>query len=282
MALWGLTIFGVRTSPHPYGADLAMIWERTAVVMVLGISVLFYHFSVLYTRIGVPKAKLATFYSAWVIFAVLSVTGHVVDRVEEVTLLGGYVGWTYRFTMLGILYLALGYVPVILGIANLVQRHRVSKSPEEKNRILYMVVGAGLSLVGATSDFLFSSGIFFYPFGIMANLYFVALTSVAMLKYQLLELRVVLRSGLTYTLLGTFIVGVYGVVFVLFNFTFRSQSEPARLLAVISAAAVFSKLCRKRSSSRGFPSAGRRYTGAASSAGNGGYLDTKPLSVRRR
>ncbi|MCH8744270.1 MAG: hypothetical protein IIB31_01330 [Chloroflexi bacterium] len=238
MALWGLTIFGVRTSPHPDGADLAMIWERTAVVMVLGISVLFYHFSVLYTRIRVPKANLATFYTAWVIFAVLSVTGHVVDRVEEVTLLGGYVGWTYRFTMLGILYLALGYVPVVLGIANLVQRHRVSKSPEEKNRILYMVVGAGLSLVGATSDFLFSSGIFFYPFGIMANLYFVALTSVAMLKYQLLELRVVLRSGLTYTLLGTFIVGVYGVVFVLFNFTFRSQSEPARLLAVISAAAV--------------------------------------------
>ena len=72
----------------------------------------------------------------------------------------------------------------------------------------------------------------------MANLYFVALTSVAMLKYQLLELRVVLRSGLTYTLLGTFIVGVYGLVFVLFNFTFRSQSEPARLVAVISAAAV--------------------------------------------
>ena len=72
----------------------------------------------------------------------------------------------------------------------------------------------------------------------MANLYFVALTAVAMLKYQLLELRVVLCSGLTYTLLGIFIVGVYGVVFVLFNFTFRSQSESARLLSVISAAAV--------------------------------------------
>jgi signal transduction histidine kinase len=101
-----------------------------------------------------------------------------------------------------------------------------------------MVVGAGLSLLGATSDFLFVSGVLFYPFGIMANLYFVALTAVAMLKYQLLELRVVLCSGLTYTLLGIFIVGVYGVVFVLFNFTFRSQSESARLLSVISAAAV--------------------------------------------
>jgi hypothetical protein len=136
------------------------------------------------------------------------------------------------------LYLAAGYRPTVLGMYNLVLKYRATKSPEEKNRTLYMVVGAGLSLLVATSDFLFVSGVLFYPFGIMANLYFVALTAVAMLKHQLLELRVVLRSGLTYTLLVIFIVGVYGVVFVLFNFTFRSQSESARLLSVISAAAV--------------------------------------------
>jgi hypothetical protein len=26
MGLWGLTIFGMRTSPHPEGAELALIW----------------------------------------------------------------------------------------------------------------------------------------------------------------------------------------------------------------------------------------------------------------
>jgi signal transduction histidine kinase len=72
----------------------------------------------------------------------------------------------------------------------------------------------------------------------MANLYFVALTSVAMLKYRLLELRMVLRSGITYTLLGIFIVGIYGAVFALFNFAFQSQSDSSRLLTAISAAAV--------------------------------------------
>lgn len=238
MALWGLTIFGVRTSPHPNGAELALIWEQTAIVMVLGVSVLFYHFSLLYSRSKAPTAILPTFYLVWALFAGLSIGGQVVGHIEEVTLFGGYVGWAARFTNAGIFYLALGYAPAVLGMYNLILHHRETKSPEEKNRILYIVVGAGLSLVGATSDFLFASGILFYPFGIMANLYFVALTAVAMLKYQLLELRVVLRSGLTYTLLGIFIVGVYGLVFVLFNFIFRSQSESARLISVISAAAV--------------------------------------------
>ena len=238
MALWCLTIFGVRTSPHPDGVELAMIWEKTAIAMVLGISVLYYHFSLLYVRRKAPAALLPTFYLAWVLFAGLSMGGQVISHIEEVTLLGGYVGWAARLTSAGTLYLALGYVPAVLGMYNLIQYHRQTRSPEEKNRILYIVVGASLSLVGATSDFLFGHGILFYPFGIMANLYFVTLTAVAILKYQLLELRVVLRNGLTYTLLGIFIVGVYGVVFVLFNFTFRSQSESARLISVISAAAV--------------------------------------------
>jgi hypothetical protein len=238
MGLWGLSIFGMRTSPHPDGAGLALIWEKAATVMVLGSSVLFYHFSLIYTRVKAPRVILPAFYLAWAGFAGLSILGYVVSHVEEVSLFGGYVGWSARFTDLGTLYLVVGYLPAFLGMYNLALNYRATKSPEEKNRILYMVAGAGLSLLGATSDFLFVSGVLFYPFGIMANLYFVALTAVAVLKYQLLELRVVLRSGITYTLLGIFIVAVYGVVFALFNFAFHAQSESARLLSVISAAAV--------------------------------------------
>ena len=102
MGLWGLTIFGVRTSPHPDGAALALIWERTAIVMVLGVAVLFYHFSILYTRTKAPGALLPTFYIVWTMFAGLSTAGQVVSHIEEVTLLGGYVGWAARFTKIGV------------------------------------------------------------------------------------------------------------------------------------------------------------------------------------
>ena len=58
MGLWGIMSFGVRTSPHPYGAELARIWEEGAIIMVLGTSVLFYHFSLLYSNIKAPRVVL--------------------------------------------------------------------------------------------------------------------------------------------------------------------------------------------------------------------------------
>lgn len=238
MGLWGIMSFGVRTSPHLYGADLARIWEEGAIIMVLGTSVLFYHFSLLYSNIKAPRVVLPSFYVLWAIFALLSLTGQIVSEVEDTVLIGGYMGWAAHYTHLGNVYLGIGAIPALLGVYNLVWVYRATRAPEEKNRALYMLVGAGLSLMGATSDLLFSAGLFFYPFGIMANLYFVALTTVAMLKYQLLELRVVLRSGIIYTILGIFIVGVYGVVFSLFYFSFSSQSQPARLLSSMTAASV--------------------------------------------
>jgi len=238
MGLWGITIFGMRTSPHPYGADLALIWEEGTIVMILGVWVLFYHFTLLYSNIRAPKTLMPCFYGLWAVFAVLSLTGQIVTEVEEVALVGGYVGWAARFTPLGYTYMALGYIPALLGVYNLFWVYRATNPPEEKNRALYMLAGAGLSLLGATSDLLFSADLFFYPFGIMSNLYFVALTTVAMLKYQLLELRVVLRSGIIYSMLGSLIVGVYGVVFGFFYFTFQSQSDPARLLSSVAAASV--------------------------------------------
>jgi hypothetical protein len=136
MGLWGLTIFGMRTSPHPDGADLALIWEKAATVMVLGAAVLFYHFSLLYTRIKTPGIVLPAFYLVWAGFAGLSIAGYVVSHVEGVDLFGGYVGWSARFTGLGILYLAVGYLPAFLGMYNLVLNYRTIKSPEEKNRTL--------------------------------------------------------------------------------------------------------------------------------------------------
>ncbi|MFQ6026364.1 MAG: hypothetical protein ACE5Q6_02490, partial [Dehalococcoidia bacterium] len=238
MGLWGFTIFGMRTSPHPDGAGLALIWEKGVLVLVLGATVLLYHFTVLYTRVKSPALLLPAFYAAWVAFVALTFTGHVVNGMEEVTLTGGYLGWAPQFTTLGMASLAAGYIPAVLALYNLMWVHRNHRSPEEKNRVLYMVVGGSLSLVGATSEFVFAHSAIFYPLGIMANLYFVALTSVAMLKYRLLELRMVLRSGITYTLLGIFIVGIYGAVFALFNFAFQSQSDSSRLLTAISAAAV--------------------------------------------
>jgi hypothetical protein len=132
MGLWGITIFGMRTSPHPYGADLALIWEQGTIVMILGVWVLFYHFTLLYSNIRAPKTLMPCFYVLWAVFAVLSLTGQIVTGVEEATLVGAYVGWAARFTPLGYAYMTLGYIPALLGIYNLFWVYRATNPPEEK------------------------------------------------------------------------------------------------------------------------------------------------------
>ncbi|HLF04730.1 MAG TPA: ATP-binding protein [Dehalococcoidia bacterium] len=238
LGLWGFALFGMRSSPNPQGADAALAWEKMALVTVLGVAVLFLHFTVLYTRIKPHRAILPGFYLAWAVFTGLSLTNQVVDRVVDVALFGGHPGWEAKFTSLGVLYLAAIHAASLLGINNLIRTYRTTRSPEERNRLLYMVVGGVLFLVGVTSDFLFPEDILFYPFGMLANLYFTSLTTVALLKHRLMELRVALRSGVTYTLVGTFIAGVYGGAFALFHFLFRAQSSTDRLWASIGAATV--------------------------------------------
>ncbi len=237
-AMWSFALFGMRSSPYPQGAASAMAWERVVLVTVMGVAVLFMHFSVLYAKKKPHRALIPGSYLVWAIFAGLAVTNQVADRVVGVTLAGGHQGWAAQFTSLGVLYMVAIQAAGLLGINKLMLTYHTTRSPEERNRILYMVVGAGLFLVGVTLDFLFPRDIFFYPFGMLANLYFTALTTVALLKHRLMELRVAFRSGVTYILVGTFISGVYGGAFALFRFLFQAQESTDRLWSSIGAATV--------------------------------------------
>ena len=238
MGLWGITIFGMRTSPHPYGADLALIWEQGTIVMILGVWVLFYHFTLLYSNIRAPKTLMPCFYVLWAVFAVLSLTGQIVTGVEEATLVGAYVGWAARVHSSGICLYdagihpgAAGNIQPVLGLSGNQPSGGKKSSPVHAGRRRSVPIGRHIRLP-------FRRRPVFLPIWHHVQPLFRALTTVAMLKYQLLELRVVLRSGIIYSMLGSLIVGVYGVVFSFFYFVFQSQSDPARLLSSVAAASV--------------------------------------------
>ena len=109
----------MRSSPHPDGMDLAFIWEKGVIAVILGVAVLFYHFTLLQTRRPAPFAVLPAFYILWVVFAILSPLGIVVSGMEEITLAGGYLGWSAQFTAVGTVLIVFGYIPTVLGIQNL-------------------------------------------------------------------------------------------------------------------------------------------------------------------
>ena len=228
MGLWGFLIFGMRSSAD---LDAAMSWERLVIPVITFVGVFFYHFSLLITRSQGSRRVLILFYLLAIVFVALAPTNLVIEGME----LRSY-GNAPLFGALFPLYLVSVYVPVFLGIYTLVRGYVSSSIREQSNRFTYILVGAGCSMIGGTTDILAAQGVIPYPGGMIGNILFASFATLALLRGKLLELRVVLRRGLAYTLLSSLIVVVIAGVFLAFNYIFQGATDSARFLASIGAA----------------------------------------------
>ncbi len=80
---------------------------------------------------------------------------------------------------------------------HLLRARQHSTSPEERNRLAYLLMGVPIVILG--SVFNFSPQLRAYPLDIIANLINAALTGLAIVRYRLLDIQVVVRKGLRYT-----------------------------------------------------------------------------------
>lgn len=100
-----------------------------------------------------------------------------------------------------------GAVAVVFGIGvygflayafvHLLRARLHSTSPEERNRLAYLLMGVPIVIVG--SVFNFSPQLRAYPLDVIANLINAMLTGLAIVRYRLLDIQVVVRKGLRYT-----------------------------------------------------------------------------------
>ena len=86
------------------------------------------------------------------------------------------------------------------------------------------IAGMGCTLLGGVGDLLHSFEIGIPPLGIIGNILFASLATVAILKYHLLDIHIVLRKGLAYTLVSGVLVGLYVLIVFLIIFNlFREE-----------------------------------------------------------
>ncbi|MEE8046035.1 MAG: hypothetical protein V3T49_04270, partial [Dehalococcoidia bacterium] len=95
-------------------------------------------------------------------------------------------------------------------------------------------MGAIVSLLGATSDFIPSLGIDIYPMGVLGNIGFALITTWAVTRYHLMELRMVARRGLAYSAISTLTLGIYGIAVGILWFVVPELSTAAAILAGIA------------------------------------------------
>ncbi|MFW6103395.1 MAG: histidine kinase N-terminal 7TM domain-containing protein, partial [Chloroflexota bacterium] len=186
LVIWAVTILGMRLSTD---LSVALVWNRGAAAAIMLMFLGFYHFSLEYAGPFRQRRVLTVAYIAVAVFAMASPFGLLVDdlRIAEYGYapVPGFLAIPASGTALALL---------LAGVYVLLRRYRMTSSYEEKNRLLYLMAGASLPLIGTLID-IFTN---LPPVGIWTSILFCTVTGVALLKYRLLDIPHVARRTLTY------------------------------------------------------------------------------------
>jgi len=235
MALWGFFIFMMRASPDMAGA---LLWEKFVFWAILTASLFFYRFTISLTGAKPKKKVLYPLYLAYFTLLGLIPTGLVVNGMQMM--------WYGKAPLIGplfFLYVLCVYTPIVLSLRILIRRWRKSRIIDERIRAQYIIVGIATMLIGGTTDYLPSLGISMYPLGIIGNILFCVAATTAMLQNNLLEMKVVIRKLVTYSLTSVLIFCVIGSFIFLLSRFVPNFTSPGTLtitiVAVFIAASLF-------------------------------------------
>ncbi len=225
MALWGFFIFMMRRE-----ADLAtaLVWEKLVFAAILSAAVLFYSFTIKLTGARPRRWLHQVPLGLYLVSLSLIPTSLMVSGMQQM--------WYGKAPLVGplfVFYVASAYVPLVASLVILIKRGRRSKNIDEKTRGQYVIAGLFAMFIGGTTDYLPAVGISMYPLGIVGNILFCLLATVAMLRYNLLETKVVFRRGIAYSLAGALLLGIFGGLTLLLSSAFQTALSPMSVTVMI-------------------------------------------------
>jgi len=235
MTLWGFFIFMMRASPD---MTSALLWEKFVFWAILSASLFFYRFTVSLTGARPNKYFAYPLYISYFVVMGLIPFGLVVSGMQMM--------WYGKAPVIGILfplYVLCAYAPIVRSAVLVVKHYRLTRVIDDRIRAQYIIIGIAAMFFGATTDYFPVIGINMYPLGIIGNILFCVSATVAMLRYNLLEMKVVIRKVVTYSLTSILIFGTFGSLIYLLSYFFQDFMSPVSLtvtiVAVFIAASIF-------------------------------------------
>jgi len=225
MALWGIFIFMMRLDPD---LERSLLWEKLVFAAIFSAAILFYRFTVSVT--GRTPRRWLHYLPHALYFACLALIP------TRLMVSGMQMMWYGKAPVVGPLfptYVISVYLPLTLGLVLLVRHGKRSRNVDEQIRLQYIVAGIICMFIGGTTDYLPVLGISMYPLGIVGNILFCVLATVAMLRYDLLEMKVVFRKGIAYSLVGLLILGIFGGLTLLLSSVFQTALSPISVTITI-------------------------------------------------
>jgi signal transduction histidine kinase len=205
MAFWQLTAVVVTFAIDP---ARALEWYRL-MTAGMGGQFIFYCLFVL-VFVEAKQQRVAT-YAGWLLFLGLLVSFRTNLIIKDVVLSpasGIYVPtFGKAVPMLGLIT----FVYLSYGVYTLIRAYRQSKSLTQRNRIRYLLVGAGVIGLGAFSNL--STHTQPFPIDVTANVINAVIIAIAIGKHKLLDMSIMLRKGMLYSI-PTAIIGTCYFLFI--------------------------------------------------------------------
>jgi len=187
--------------------DHALFWEHGVYTISLAIFVFYYHFTSVYTHMYNTKLLWGA-YSFLILAVIFGSTHLLVDDMIEKS-----YGYAPQVTIVLILFFAIGFFLMAMGIRNLVRAYRIASIYEDRVRYTYLIAAALLPYLLAIPDFFPSLP----PIGIYGILSCGFITAVAIIRYQLLDINIVVRKSMLYLLVSAAIAAPYvGLIYAVY------------------------------------------------------------------
>ena len=234
LAIWGVMIFGMRASPD---IEHAYSWERWLVTVAPFTSVLFYHFAIRYTATRVKQWLLPFLYTICFLFIPLAAAGLIVSGMQMKP-----YGYAPVFGLAGLFTVLFTLGVSLMAFLTFVRAYRISAQAEQKNRAAYIITAMIFSFIGVAFDFLPILGLPLYPGYIIGNIVFCSLVTVAIVRYNLLDIRVVFRKGVAYVLTSAVLAVPFIVIFLLATRVFTEGAFPPWAYFIVAIILAFALL----------------------------------------
>jgi signal transduction histidine kinase len=228
LAIWGVMIFGMRASPD---IEHAYSWEKWLVAVAPFTSVLFYHFAIRYTTTRVKQWLLPFLYTICFLFIPLAAAGLIVSGMQMKP-----YGYAPVFGLAGFFNVLFTLGVSLMAFLTFVRTYRTSAQAEQKNRAAYIIIAMIFSFIGVAFDFLPILGLPLYPGYIIGNIIFCLLVTIAIVKYNLLDIRIVIRKGTAYVLTSAVVAVPFIVIFLLATKIFTEVAFPLWVYFVVAIA----------------------------------------------
>lgn len=227
MTLWSLSAFLALVEPK-----YSTLWMRMLSSSAIAFMVSAYYFIDTIIEETTWLSRFVIFYG--VISIVLSLFTDLV--IEEASLTGGNFNYTFGHFV----YFISGpsYLLLIYSILRLISTFRKSEDAIQRNRLLYLT--AALSLIIFVSPINFTP-LGEYPLDIAVNGLSALLIAYSILRYQLLDIRVVIRKGLIYSI-PTVIIGAAYFLIISLSLSLFEQYSGMQIFLISLAVAILSAL----------------------------------------